>query len=237
MNSDRGGVPALPRKRGLRVERNSGRDTEPGLWLLPPAMKRLILATLLCLGLAGMTASAVDAPAKDAKAAKPEAEVAVITFKDFGQIVLEFWPEVAPNTVENFKKLARQGFYDGTASHRLIPDFMIQLGDPLTKDPTMEARWGQGDPGYKVKAEFNERKHVRGVVSMARSRDVDSAGSQFFICFATKPHLDGQYTTFGKLIKGADVLDKLEKAPVEGSKPVTRIAVESIKIVPLSSLK
>ena len=235
MNSDRGDVPALPRKRGLVVGHNSGRDTEPGLWLLPPAMKRLILATLMCLGLAGMTASAVDAPAK---AAKPEAEVAVLTFKDFGQIVLEFWPEVAPNTVENFKKLARQGFYDGTASHRLIPDFMIQLGDPLTKDLSMESRWGQGDPGYKIKAEFNERKHIRGVVSMARSPSgPDTAGSQFFICFATKPHLDGQYTTFGKLIKGADVLDKLEKAPIEGSKPVTRIAVESIKIVPLSSLK
>ncbi len=224
-------------KRAWWVGHNSGRDTEPGLWLLPPAMKRLILATLLCLGLAGMTASAADAPAKDAKAAKPDAEVAVITFKDLGQIVLEFWPEVAPNTVENFKKLARQGFYDGTASHRLIPDFMIQLGDPLTKDPTMEARWGSGDPGYKIKAEFNERKHVRGVASMARSRDVDSAGSQFFICFSTKPHLDGQYTTFGKLIKGDDVLDKLEKAPVNGSKPITRVSVESIKIVPLSSLK
>lgn len=203
-------------------------------------MKRFFFALFVCLGLAGVAVSAEDAPAKDAKPAKAEAEVAVITFKDYGQIVLEFWPEVAPNTVENFKKLAKSGFYNGTASHRLIPGFMIQLGDPLTKDPTMESSWGTGDPGYKIKAEFNDRKHVRGVVSMARSRDPDSAGSQFFICFRAASHLDGQYTAFGKLLKGGEVLDKLEKAPVggpQGSRPESRISVESIKIVPASSIK
>ena len=200
-------------------------------------MKRILFALLLGLSVAAQGLLAEDAPAKDTKPAKAEPEAAVITFKDYGQLVLEFWPDVAPNTVENFKKLARSGFYDGTASHRLIPGFMIQLGDPLTKDPTMETRWGTGDPGYKVKAEFNSRKHVRGVLSMARSRDPDSAGSQFFICFREASHLDGQYTAFGKLIKGDDVLAKLEAAPIQGSRPVSRISVESIKIIPLSSLK
>ncbi len=99
-------------------------------------------------------------------------------------MVAEFWPDVAPNTVENFKKLARQGFYDGTAFHRIVKGFMIQGGDPLTKDASKESRWGTGDPGYKIEAEFNKKSHERGVFSMARSSDPDSAGSQFFICLA-----------------------------------------------------
>src|SRR6185437_14883792 len=105
-------------------------------------------------------------------------EVAVIKTTE-GEMVIELWPDVAPGHVENFKKLAGQGFYDGTCFHRVIKDFMIQGGDPLTKDPKMEARWGTGDPGYKIKAEFNDRHHDRGVLSMARSNDPNSAGSQF----------------------------------------------------------
>src|SRR4030095_9398560 len=101
-------------------------------------------------------------------------EVAVITTTQ-GDMVLEFWPDVAPGHVENFKKLAKEGFYDGTAFHRVIKDFMIQGGDPLTKDPTKEAVWGTGDPGYKIDAEFNDRSHARGVLSMARSQDPNSA--------------------------------------------------------------
>src|SRR5689334_8773494 len=104
-------------------------------------------------------------------------EVAVIK-TSMGEMVIEFWPDVAPKTVENFKSLAKKGFYDGTAFHRIIKDFMIQGGDPLTKDASQEGRWGTGDPGYKIKAEFNERSHTRGVISMARSNDPDSAGSQ-----------------------------------------------------------
>ena len=101
-------------------------------------------------------------------------------------MVAEFWPDVAPKTVENFKKLAKSGFYDGTAFHRIVKGFMIQGGDPLTKDPTNESRYGTGDPGYKIKAEFNEKSHERGVLSMARSSDPDSAGSQFFICLGAR---------------------------------------------------
>ena len=169
-------------------------------------------------------------------------EVAILKTSE-GEMVAEFWPDVAPNTVENFKKLARQGFYDGTAFHRIIKGFMAQGGDPLTKDPSKESRWGTGDPGYKIKAEFNKKPHERGVLSMARSSDPDSAGSQFFLCFGKVSQLDGQYTTFGKVIKGDDVLDKLANVQVamsnsgERSKPVNRVALESVKIVPADSVK
>ena len=169
-------------------------------------------------------------------------EVAVIKTSE-GEMVAEFWPEVAPNTVENFKKLARSGFYDGTAFHRIVKGFMIQGGDPLTKDPAKESRYGTGDPGYKIKAEFNDRSHERGVLSMARSSDPDSAGSQFFICLANVSRLDHQYTTFGKIIKGDDVLGKIGDTEVnmsdsgERSKPTKRVTVETIKIVAADSVK
>lgn len=168
-------------------------------------------------------------------------EVAVIQTSQ-GDLVLEFWPDVAPNTVENFKKLARQGFYDGTAFHRIVRGFMIQGGDPLTKDPSMEARWGTGDPGYKIKAEFNTRSHQRGVISMARSANPDSAGCQFFICLGDASFLDRQYTAFGRLIRGDDVLGRLGDVPTrvagggEKSRPVERQQVASVRIVPRSSL-
>lgn len=169
-------------------------------------------------------------------------EVAVIK-TTAGEMVIEFWPDVAPKTVENFKKLAKDGFYDGTAFHRIVKGFMIQGGDPLTKDASKEARWGTGDPGYKIKAEFNSKSHQRGVISMARSNDPDSAGSQFFICLGDASFLDGKYTAFGKLIKGDDVLGKIGDTPTasgaggEKSKPTTRIGVESVKIVPADSVK
>jgi peptidyl-prolyl cis-trans isomerase B (cyclophilin B) len=164
-------------------------------------------------------------------------EVAVIKTTE-GEMVVEFWPDVAPGHVENFKKLANGGFYDGTCFHRVIKDFMIQGGDPLTKDPKMEARWGTGDPGYKIKAEFNDRHHDRGVLSMARSQDPDSAGSQFFICHGNPHFLDKQYTAFGKVIKGDDVLEKIATTPTRPQdRPAKRMGVESVKIVPKESLK
>src|SRR5438309_6673067 len=169
-------------------------------------------------------------------------EVAVIKTSE-GEMVAEFWPEVAPNTVENFKKLARSGFYDGTAFHRIVKGFMIQGGDPLTKDPAREDEWGTGDPGYKIKAEFNDRSHQRGVVSMARSQHPDSAGSQFFICLGDAKFLDRNYTAFGKLIKGDEVLGKLGDTAVtmsnsgEKSKPTSRVAVDKIEIVPASAVR
>jgi len=164
-------------------------------------------------------------------------EVARIT-TTAGEMIVEFWSDVAPKTVENFKTLARKGFYDGTCFHRVIKGFMIQGGDPLTKDPNKEASWGTGDPGYKIKAEFNDRHHDRGVLSMARSNDPDSAGSQFFICHGTPRFLDRQYTAFGKLIKGDEVLEKIATAPTHApDRPNQRIGVESIQIVPADSVK
>jgi len=169
-------------------------------------------------------------------------EVAVIKTSE-GDMVVQFWTDAAPNTVENFKKLARQGFYDGTIFHRIVKDFMIQGGDPNSKDPAKENSYGEGGPGYNIKAEFNDHSHDRGVISMARGPDPDSAGSQFFICLAPVRRLDHQYTTFGKLIKGQDVLEKIGDTEVtknsmgEPSKPTKRIVIESIKIVPADSMK
>ena len=213
-------------------------------------MKRFALAFLASLAVSAFAFARAAEDTKPAAAASTadskkdnvntNNEVAIIKTPQ-GEMVVEFWSDVAPKTVENFKKLARDGFYDGTAFHRVIKGFMLQGGDPLTKDPTMEARWGTGDPGYKIKAEFNNRKHVRGVLSMARSQSPDSAGSQFFICHGDASFLDNKYTAFGKLLKGEDVLDKIancEKVPGgEGSKPAKRQAVDSIKIVDRATLK
>jgi peptidyl-prolyl cis-trans isomerase B (cyclophilin B) len=169
-------------------------------------------------------------------------EVAVIKTSE-GEMVVQFWTNAAPKTIENFKKLARDGFYDGTIFHRIIKGFMIQGGDPTSKDPAKESSYGAGGPGYKINAEFNDFPHVRGVISMARENDPDSAGSQFFICLGSIPRLDHKYTTFGKLIKGDDVLGKIGDTAVtknsmgEQSKPTKRVVIENIKIVPADSVK
>jgi peptidyl-prolyl cis-trans isomerase B (cyclophilin B) len=204
-------------------------------------MKRVLFALAAAL-LCGLAVSAEDtAPTKTDKKETPVSnttnEVAVIKTVA-GDMVIEFWPDVAPKTVENFKTLAKKGFYDGTAFHRIIKGFMVQGGDPLTKDDTKQNRWGTGDPGYKIKAEFNERSHKRGVISMARSQDPDSAGSQFFICHGDPSFLDRQYTAFGKLIQGDDVLEKLATTKVGSQdRPDKRQGVESIKIVDRATLK
>ncbi len=138
---------------------------------------------------------------------------AVIETK-FGEIELEFFPDKANGHVENFLGLARKGSYDNTLFHRVIPGFMIQGGDPGTKDASKPRRsHGTGGPGYTIKAEFNDTKHTRGVLSMARSSDPDSAGSQFFICVADAFFLDRQYTAFGRVVRGLEVADKIVAAP------------------------
>lgn len=184
------------------------------------------------------SAPAVPAAVTNQSPAAPSAkEVAVITTSE-GVMVLEFYPDVAPNHVANFEKLARSGFYDGTAFHRVIPGFMIQGGDPNTKNEAAKDSWGMGGPGYTVNAEFNAKHHARGILSMARANDPNSAGSQFFICQADCGQLDGQYTVFGNLIKGFDVLDKIATAPTEQpDRPLKRVNIDSIKIVPADSVK
>lgn len=164
-------------------------------------------------------------------------EVAILS-TTAGEMVLEFWPDVAPGHVENFMKLARQGFYDGTCFHRVIKGFMIQGGDPLTKDESKKASWGTGGPGYKIKAEFNAKSHLRGVLSMARSQHPDSAGSQFFICHGDPKFLDGQYTAFGQLIRGDEVLEKIATTPTgPRDVPNSRQEIQSIRIVSASEVK
>ncbi len=158
-------------------------------------------------------------------------------------MVIEFWPDVAPQTVASFKKLARNDSYDGTIFHRVVKGFMIQGGDLVSKDPAKEAEYGKGDPGFTLPAEFSTRQHVRGVVSMARmGHDINSASSQFFIVLGDATFLDGQYTAFGKLIKGDDVLEKIGNTPVkfygdERSRPTTRIEIQDVEIVPRDQIQ
>lgn len=142
-----------------------------------------------------------------------------------GTIEIEFYPDVAPNTVKNFVKLARKGFYDGITFHRVIPGFMAQAGCPQGN--------GMGGPGYTIDAEFSDKKHERGTVSMARKGgDINSAGSQFFICFQTCPHLDNEYTIFGKVVKGMNIVDNLkpirhrgEPAPGEKGDGIKKVTI------------
>jgi len=129
-----------------------------------------------------------------------------------GNMEIEFYPDKAPNHVNSFIELAKSGFYDGTSFHRVIPGFMIQGGDPNSKDDN-RGNDGVGGPGFNLKAEFNDVHHARGILSMARSQHPDSAGSQFFICVADAPHLDRQYTVFGKVISGIEVADKIVTQP------------------------
>ncbi len=136
------------------------------------------------------------------------AEDSVVIETKFGEIELRFFPEVAPKHVENFLKLSKEGFYDKTIFHRVIPGFMIQGGDPNTKSDD-KSRYGQGGPGYRIDAEFNAKPHVRGALSMARSQDPNSAGSQFFIVVKDSNFLDRQYTVFGEVVSGMDVADKI----------------------------
>ena len=135
---------------------------------------------------------------------------------DFGNIKFSLEPDLAPETVRNFSKLAKSGFYNGTLFHRVIPGFMIQGGDPNTKNSD-KSMWGQGGPGYNLKAEFNSRSHLRGIVSMARAADPDSAGSQFFIVTSDSTFLDRQYTVFGEVIDGMEVADKIVNLPKDGN--------------------
>jgi len=125
-----------------------------------------------------------------------------------GKIVFNLLPDIAPETVRNFTKLVESGFYDGTLFHRIIPGFMIQGGDPNSKLPE-KSKWGSGGPGYTINAEFSSRSHLRGIVSMARATDPNSAGSQFFIVTTDSTFLDGEYTVFGEVIEGMDVADKI----------------------------
>lgn len=165
---------------------------------------------------------------EDEEVVNGDLPIATIVVKGMGTIKAELYPEIAPNTVNNFIELSNKGFYDGLTFHRIIKDFMIQGGDPKGN--------GTGGPGYAIKGEFtsngveNNLKHIEGVLSMARSQSPDSAGSQFFIMTEAAPHLDGQYASFGKVIEGMDVVDKIESVKLSGEKPKEKVQIESIKV-------
>jgi peptidyl-prolyl cis-trans isomerase B (cyclophilin B) len=186
--------------------------------------------TLVWLVVAGVMLLAAGSAGVQAQTASGKEPRAIIETK-FGSMEIRFFPDKAPKHVENFIKLAKSGFYDKTIFHRVIPGFMIQGGDPNTKDEKDKSRYGTGDPGYKVKAEFNDRPHVRGKVSMARAQDPDSAGSQFFIVVKDSPSLNGKYTVFGEVVKGMEVADKIVAQPRDSrDNPNERIEM-TVKIV------
>jgi cyclophilin family peptidyl-prolyl cis-trans isomerase len=161
---------------------------------------------------------------------KKMSETTAIIATNLGNIELKFFPEVAPNHVKNFVDLAKKGFYDGTIFHRVIPGFMIQGGDPNSKNPD-KSKHGTGGPGYTVKAEFNDKPHKRGTLSMARAQDPDSAGCQFFICVADAAFLNKQYTVFGEVVSGMQVADKIVNQPRDKrDNPNERIEMK-VKIV------
>jgi peptidyl-prolyl cis-trans isomerase B (cyclophilin B) len=183
-------------------------------------IRRLLVLTIVALLATPAWAqdkSAPDKPVSD-KAAPAHADSAgtkaprlVITMEKAGDITLELFPKDAPKHVENFVSLAKKGFYDGQRVHRVEPNFVVQFGDPQSKTLPMDhPRMGTGDPGYKIKAEFNSRKFERGVLGMARSQDPDSAGSQVYIMLGPAPFLNGKYTAFGQVTKGMDVVDKIK---------------------------
>lgn len=181
----------------------------------------LVVAVVLLWNWVGVPLGADKAPPGEAE--NKQGSRAIITTK-FGEMEIKFFPDVAPKHVENFSKLSKEGFYNGTIFHRVIPGFMIQGGDPNTKDPAKKETYGQGGPGYNVKAEFNETPHKRGIVSMARAQDPDSAGSQFFIVVEDSRFLDRKYTAFGEVVKGIGVADKIVNLPRDAKdNPVERI--------------
>jgi cyclophilin family peptidyl-prolyl cis-trans isomerase len=166
---------------------------------------RPIVFALVIAGLIAFAAATVGAQAKSTRT-----PTAVIAMDKGGEIVLEFFPQDAPKHVENFLALARKGFYDGQRVHRVEPNFVVQFGDPQSKTKPMDdPAMGTGGPGYKIKAEFNNRKFERGVLGMARSQDPDSAGSQVYIMLGPAPHLNGKYTAFGQVTKGMEVVDQI----------------------------
>lgn len=160
----------------------------------------------------------------------------VLIETDAGNMTVEFFHDKAPGHAKNFLKLAGQGFYDGTRFHRVISEFMIQGGDPNTKDGGT-GPWGTGGPGYQIDAEFNDVHHEKGILSMARSQDPNSAGSQFFVVHGDAAFLDGQYTAFGRVVEGLDILDAIAGAPVEAggggeqSKPLNPVKVVRMTVV------
>ncbi len=182
------------------------------------------------LGLIGGAWGTGPAWAEAEKGTEDKAPRAILKTK-FGEMEIVLFPDLAPKHVESFVKLAKSGFFNGTIFHRVIPGFMIQGGDPLTKDPSNRSKYGTGGPGYTLPAEFSRVPHEKGILSAARTADPNSAGSQFFIMVDKAPHLDGQYTIFGEVVKGVEITDTIVNQPRDlRDNPLERIEM-TIEIV------
>jgi len=194
--------------------------------------KLVIIAILVILVASGVLAaiSGLFSSPKQQQTTKQSSEEVAVIETNMGTIIFRFHPEVAPKTVENFKKIANSGFYNGTHFHRVIPGFMIQGGDPNSKNPDRSTH-GMGGPGYSISAEFSNLSHKRGVVSMARGNDINSAGSQFFIVVKDTTSLDGQYTIFGEVTQGMDVVDKIVNVKTDGNdNPIDPVIMQRVYI-------
>ncbi len=191
-----------------------------GVWSV--GRKRfLIVLSIMVMGNLGVV-NVLESFAQEAGADSNSPHVILKT--KFGEMEIVLFPDLAPKHVASFLKLAQEGFYNGTIFHRIIPGFMIQGGDPLTKDPANKMRFGTGGPGYTLPAEFNRVPHEKGILSAARTADPNSAGSQFFIMVEKAPHLDGQYTVFGEVLKGVEVADTIVSQPRDSrDNPLERI--------------
>ena len=190
--------------------------------------KKGLFASILASALALVGCSS-ESNMEETRTPPKELPVAIMVVKDFGKVEIELYPHIAPNTVNNFISLANSGFYDGLTFHRVIKDFMVQGGDPEGS--------GMGGPGYKINGEFsknkfqNDLKHTEGIISMARSQNKNSAGSQFFIVTKNASHLDGKYASFGKVINGMDIVHDIENIKTgANNKPINYVIIESIKV-------
>lgn len=185
--------------------------------LQPRTIVSVLRQLMVVIGVFTVVAGSFSLGATRAAAAEPanvdSKSPHVLVKTKFGEMEIVLFPDLAPKHVESFLKLAKSGFYNGTIFHRIIPGFMIQGGDPLTKDPANRSRYGTGGPGYNLPAEFNKVAHEKGILSAARTADPNSAGSQFFIMADKAPHLDGQYTVFGEIVKGLEVVDTIVNQP------------------------
>jgi len=228
---------AVPMVAGTRLER---RLTFPvSAFMASPDIQEMVVVAVGWKDQVGVDCTFKVAP--DSSNVKLEdldlTKTQVILVTNYGEMQLAFRPDKAPRHVENFVKLCLQGFYDGTKFHRVIRNFMIQGGCPNTKDDSKKAMWGSGGPGYRIDAEFNDLRHLKGTLSMARTQDPNSAGSGFFLVHKESPHLDNQYTAFGNLVEGVDVLDAIANVQVGGpqkSTPVQPVVLSAAVVLPVA---
>jgi|GEM_PF-788207 len=228
---------AVPMVAGTRIERRLSLPVSA--FQVQPDLQEMAVVAVGWTGQLGVDCTFKVAPdsSKVELANLDLAKTQVILVTNYGEMQLSFRPDKAPRHVENFVKLCLQGFYDGTKFHRVIRNFMIQGGCPNTKDDNKKTQWGSGGPGYRIDAEFNDLRHLKGTLSMARTQDPNSAGSGFFIVHKDSAHLDNQYSAFGNLVEGVDVLDAIANVQVGGpqkSTPLQPVVLSAAVVLPVT---